>query len=548
MARSSPRDRTRGHHTGKSSEGRPGAAGGHGARDAAHQGGRQDALQSAPQSARQGARHGSRQGARQGTGRAAASGSSSSSASASRAPETTALRIAAWLIVVLLIVTPLVVMTDLKEGFRLPSFTDFAIGVACAIGWSLAFTAPSLRRLLVWTIPPAVVVAALGVDQALGWFGTLDWLHVQAPTARLRITSTVGNPGDLAGLLVLPTLIAVEEIAGASRRRRALLAGALIVMTAALIVTATLAAVVAIVVGLAVWTLPRLWPGAAAIARGPSSTSATTSRASVSAAADANATIAARVGDAAPVRVFRRRRMTVLLAGALVLALAIAGLAASTPLRARVSEKVMQLASGDFNALLTGRLDGWRAAWAMLRAEPVTGVGQGAFRAEYADTRLALEAQGVTFLAEQQQVVMATPHNEALSVAAEQGIPGLVALAWAMWCVIASAVRMGLARDRSEGSDRSEDADGAARVERAARAVRAERAVRSDRIDATDIAHDRTLAATGLAALGVLSLVSFPLHVPAIAWPWLLFLAWIFRAAGAGTRGVASDAGAGVDA
>jgi O-antigen ligase len=182
--------------------------------------------------------------------------------------------------------------------------------------------------------------------------------------------------------------------------------------------------------------------------------------------------------------------MAVLLAGALVLALAVAGLAASTPLRARVSEKVMQLASGDLNAVLTGRLDGWRAAWAMLRAEPVTGVGQGAFRAEYADTRLALEAQGVTFLAEQQQVVMATPHNEALSIAAEQGVPGLVALAWAIWCAIASAARI---RDR-------------------------------------DHDHDRTLALSGLAALGVLSLVSFPLHVPAIAWPWLLFLAWIFLA------------------
>ncbi len=38
---------------------------------------------------------------------------------------------------------------------------------------------------------------------------------------------------------------------------------------------------------------------------------------------------------------------------------------------------------------------------------------------------------------------MATPHNEALSVAAEQGLPGLVALAWAIWCAIASAARIG---------------------------------------------------------------------------------------------------------
>ncbi len=48
---------------------------------------------------------------------------------------------------------------------------------------------------------------------------------------------------------------------------------------------------------------------------------------------------------------------------------------------------------------------------------------------------------------------------------------------------------------------------------------------------AQDGDHDRTLALGGLAALGVLSLAWFPLHVPSVAWPWLLFLAWIFRSA-----------------
>jgi O-antigen ligase len=314
----------------------------------------------------------------------------------------------------------------------------------------------------------------------------------------LRITSTIGNPGDLAGMLVLPSLMAVEEIAGASTRRRALLAGALIVMTAALIVTATIAAVIAIVVGLVVWTLPRLWPGnAATAARGSvAAANADTARALASSGDAARGpaspmdAAAARTGAAIDASVLRRRRKSVLLAGAFVLVLAVAGLAASTPLRARVSEKVMQLASGDLNEVLTGRLDGWRTAWAMLGARPVTGVGQGAYRAEYADARLALEARGLTFLASQQQVVMATPHNEALSVGAEQGVPGLIALAWAIWCAIAAAVRMGIRDD-----------------------------------------HDRTLALSGLVALGVLSLVSFPLHVPSIAWPWLLFLAWIFRSA-----------------
>ena len=162
----------------------------------------------------------------------------------------------------------------------------------------------------------------------------------------------------------------------------------------------------------------------------------------------------------------------------------------------------------------------------------VTGIGQGAFRAEYADTRLALEAQGVTFLAEQQQVVMATPHNEALSVAAEQGIPGLIALAWAMWCLFAAAARVGGTRVTLDDSKRVE---GTA-------VARAERIASSARLEASDLAHNRTLAASGLAALAVLSLVSFPLHVPAIAWPWLLFLAWIFRSAADSATHAEADA------
>jgi O-antigen ligase len=452
-----------------------------------------------------------------------------SGSSLSRAPEITAPeRYAARVIVLLLFATPLLVLTGLKEGFRLPqvlaggwlglasllvasftlrdtgtlslrvatwwhqpavrmltplaaivaigalttthpahfraAFVDFAIAIVCVIGWSLALSGPTLRTLLVWTIPPAVIAAALGLDQALGWFGTLDWLHVEAPTARLRITSTLGNPGDLAGLLVLPTLIAVDELATGPKRRRALLFGALAIMTAALLATATLAAAVAILAGLVVWTLSRV------------------------------------LGSTTRVTLVRGGRGKAILAVALILALTAGAIATTTPFRARVGEKLTQLVSGDINALLTGRLDGWRAAWAMLRAEPVTGVGQGAFRAEYANTRLALEAQGVQFFLQQQSAIMATPHNEALSVGAEQGLPGLLALAWAVWCVMTDAARITTRRGRRD--------TGAM----------------------TEIAGDRTLATAGLTGLFVLSVASFPLHVPAIAWPWLLFLAWICRA------------------
>lgn len=348
------------------------------------------------------------------------------------------------------------------------AFADFAIGVACLIGWSLALRESTLRRALAWTIPPATLVALLALDQFAGQFGSglglLDWLHVNAPTARLRLTSTVGNPGDVASLLVLPTLIALSRLREASRNERLALTAALIVMLAAIAATATLAATGAVIAGGAVWW----WM----------------------------ASVRRRDSSNAP------RSRVLIVALALVIAAGAATMVVSSPLRARVNEKIGQLARGDVNALLTGRVDGWRAAWAMLWHNPMTGVGQGAFRAEFADTRLALAAQGVPFYGAQIQIVLATPHNEALSVAAEQGLPGLAALAWALWCLGAAAMRL---REHGAVDARANTRGGAADRGRPA------------------------LAWSGLLALGLLACVSFPLHVASVAWPWLLFLAWVFR-------------------
>lgn len=424
-------------------------------------------------------------------------------------------RVASWVIIALLWLTPLLVLSDAKEAFRLPqglaggwlgltsllvlawllpasgktplatlwrqpgvrallplllvvsagafstahpahfraAFADFAMGAVCVAGWSLALRAATLRQLLAWTLPPALVVTALGLDQAAGLFGTLDWMQLSAATDRLRLTSTVGNPGDLAAFLVLPILLAANRWRTADRRMRWALGVALLLMLAMIGLTATFAAIGAVVAGAAVWL-------SLSVLRG---------------------------------RGLWRPAAAVL---ALVV-LALAAVAIVAPLRARTMEKAAQLARGDINGLLTGRLDGWRVAVDMLRQHPARGVGQGAFRTEFAETRLALADRGVEFYPDQIQVILSTPHNEALSVAAEQGLPGLVALAWALWCVYVSARRVG------SGADAADDAA----------------------IDA------RALAWAGVAALGVLATFSFPLHVPAIAWPWLLFLAWLFRAA-----------------
>src|SRR5690606_24860783 len=105
--------------------------------------------------------------------------------------------------------------------------------------------------------------------------------------------------------------------------------------------------------------------------------------------------------------------LAALAAGLLVLALlmlprrkALAGLAAAAaatavlilavaPLRTRVAAKLGPIAAGDWNEVLTGRLDGWRAALWMLEQRPVAGVGHGAYLPEYIPAKTALLDRGV---------------------------------------------------------------------------------------------------------------------------------------------------------
>jgi O-antigen ligase len=178
-----------------------------------------------------------------------------------------------------------------------------------------------------------------------------------------------------------------------------------------------------------------------------------------------------------------RRRAAVVFAGALgVLALLIAGVA---PLRERVMEKAQALSEGNWNWLLTGRLDGWRTAAWMLREHPLTGVGQGAYRAEFAPAKLALLDQGAQFFPGLTEAGFANAHNEFLEAGAEWGIPGLLALAWALWVLLAALTRGGRSPE------------------------------------------DRALAWAGTAALGILSLVDFPFRIALVAFPALLFLSWV---------------------
>jgi O-antigen ligase len=124
----------------------------------------------------------------------------------------------------------------------------------------------------------------------------------------------------------------------------------------------------------------------------------------------------------------------------------------------------------------------------MMGEHPLAGVGHGAYLPEYVPAKLALLDRGVEFLPDQVTPVFDNAHNEFLNAGAEWGIPGLLALAWGLWVVFHTGRRAA----RREGDDRA-------------------------------------LAWSGLTALGVLSLAYFPFHVAMVAFPAILFLAWVLR-------------------
>jgi O-antigen ligase len=364
---------------------------------------------------------------------------------------------------------------------------DLWIGSACLVAWSTALPADRLERLLGGLLWPAVALAALGILQFHG-LQPLALAGVRAGS-RLAVTSTAGNPGDLGAFLVLPCLVAQWRLARGLRAaaaaeagsphagqrgpagragtwRRGWLVAALAVCVYAMALTQTFAALTALVLGSLV-----LW------------------------------------GGALRHHLMGARRLAIAGASLAALALLAAGGVAAVPaLAGRVKEKAAAVRQGDWNAVLTGRLDGWRAALWMLGEHPWAGVGQGAYRAEFVPAKLALLDRGVPFHSGPQQN-FANAHDEPLEVGADCGLPGLLAVAWALW-VLAAAAR-----------SRAREAAGAG----AADGIAAPRALRAD----------GAFAAAGLTALGVLCLVDFPLRVALVAFPALLFLSWVLRPAAA---------------
>src|SRR6185295_15618974 len=337
---------------------------------------------------------------------------------------------------------------------------DLWIGAACLVGWSIALPSATLDRLLRGLLVPATLLGLVGIVQFYGLWQPLEFFGLAAGS-RMATTSLAGNPWDLSAYMVLPALVAQ-----ASLRRRLRegeirsrpqgvwgMAAVLVILVYAILITQTLAAVAALALGSLL-----LWGSL----------------------------------------VRRRRTLVVLAAGALAAVVLVMAIA---PLRHRIVMKARQAAAGDWNSVLTGRLDGWRAAVWMLERHPLAGVGHGGYLPEFVPAKLDLLAHGAQFFPDPSLAVFANAHNEILTAAAEWGLPGLLAVAWMLWVVLG-----GLRRMEPE---------------------------------------ERVLAGAGVAALTILSLTFFPFRVALVAFPALLFLSWMFRASSTSSA-ESQDAGAGV--
>ncbi len=315
---------------------------------------------------------------------------------------------------------------------------DLWIGAACLVGWSAGLPARRLERPLAGLLVPGAVLALLGIFQFHGVYRPFELLGVVG-SERLEVTSLAGNPGELGAFLVLATLCGGWWLSRAAPG-------------------------------------PLRWAGAAALALCLYGLAVTLTLAALGALAAAGLVFAALA--------LPPRRAAVLLGGGLVAAALLA--VALPPLRVRLAEKSAQVVAGDWNELLTGRVDGWRAALWMVERHPLTGVGHGAFAAEFVPAKEALLARGVGFY-ERERRVFANAHSEPLEVAATLGLPGVAALLWGVWVLAAAARR-----------------------------------VREPRLD-------RAFVWTGLAALAILSLAHFPFRTALVGYPATLFFAWVLR-------------------
>ena len=256
-----------------------------------------------------------------------------------------------------------------------------------ALGWGAVrrLDEARQRRLRALVVVAGLLQAGLTVAFASPAWRPESYRLLAGLAGRYAWIGTLGNPGWVGVFLVLPALLAAA-LALTEPRRRAAWGLAAIVLASVIVASRTLTAVAALVLGVAVLVV-RTQSG--------------------------------------------RRRLA---AGALLL-VATTVLLTLTPLRARVSNAVTEVARGGWSWLASGRGAAIEVGAAMLAGRPLAGVGPGRFEAESfafaREEQLAGRARTLGLV-----TGFGEAHNDVLQFAAEHGAIGVglalagFALAW----------------------------------------------------------------------------------------------------------------------
>lgn len=220
-----------------------------------------------------------------------------------------------------------------------------------------------------------VAGAATGLlATAQRFLGVLRIIQMDAPEPRFRAAALIGNPGDVGAALVAPTLLLWISLTSATSVRARLLAGfGLLSTLVGLGATESIAPLVAVAAAVLLHTLLDV------------------------------------------------RRRWILFVGLTFLLVAAA---ATSGASRRLLAKIGQFRSGQASIASTQRDIGVLAAFEMIRARPLLGIGPGAFENAFVPARLrAEERSGRRFHHDSGLAHFENAHSEPLTLAAENGLP-----------------------------------------------------------------------------------------------------------------------------
>jgi O-antigen ligase len=306
----------------------------------------------------------------------------------------TARRIA-WLVLAALAGAVVAAFASPRSGVALDALRVLLVGALCLpLGASPALAGGRAQLPLAAFLGAATIDAVVSLLQASGLAQPFD---IGAISGRTSTGAFLGNEGMLALVMALGVIASAGVITVARRRpARVLAAIAGVVQLVALLANGNLTSVLVLGAGGVVLLLT-----------------------------------------------LRGRR------AALPLAAGVVGLAVAVvvvpPLRARVDRIAAEAHAGRWDDLTSNRLGAWAAALEMIRARPLTGMGPGAFGAEFVPHRLAAELRWRTrFVIPTLTSTFSETHDDYLQAMAELGVPaGIAAIAALVGLLAALARRAG---------------------------------------------------------------------------------------------------------